>query len=298
MVCAAALVAVPVWMLAGNPAVLAGHPLLPGLLMAAAVVGVFWAVLLWRRRDAVRPRTLIRAVAAWAGRIAVLALVAALAWLSPFAYQPRQAAEAGPTSDLTVTETTSTITLSPEGARATKGLIFYPGARVDARAYKDILAPAVDAGNLVVILKEPLGLSLLDGNQARGAMADNPGITTWTVGGHSLGGVAASSFALNNTDIKGLVLYASYPLDSLDARPGLSVLSVSGTRDGLSTPAKIDASRELLPADTEFAVVQGGVHAFFGDYGAQPGDGEPDISREAAQEQIAAATVAFLNRLQ
>jgi hypothetical protein len=298
VVCAAALVAVPVWMLAGNPAVLAGHPLLPGLLMAAAVVGVFWAVLLWRRRAAARARTLIRAVAAWAARIAVLALVAALAWLSPFAYQPGQAAEAGPTSDLTITETNSTITMSPEGARATKGLVFYPGARVDARAYQDILAPAVDAGNLVVILKEPLGLSLLDGNQARGAMADNPAITTWAVGGHSLGGVAAASFALNNTAISGLVLYASYPLDSLDARPGLSVLSVSGTRDGLSTPAKIDASRELLPADTEFAVVQGGVHAFFGDYGAQPGDGEPGISREAAQEQIAAATVTFLDRLQ
>jgi dolichyl-phosphate-mannose--protein O-mannosyl transferase len=96
MVCAAALVAVPVWMLAGNPAVLAGHPLLPGLLMAAAVVGVFWAVLLWRRRDAVRPRTLIRAVAAWAGRIAVLALVAALAWLSPFAYQAGAGSGGGP----------------------------------------------------------------------------------------------------------------------------------------------------------------------------------------------------------
>jgi dienelactone hydrolase len=298
VVCAAALVAVPVWLLAGNPAVLGGHPLLPGLLMASAVVGVFWAVLLWRRRDAARPRTLVRTVAAWSGRIAVLALVAALAWLSPFAYQPGQAAEAGPTSDLTVTETNSTITMSPEGAPASKGLVFYPGARVDARAYQDILAPAVDAGNLVVILKEPLGLSLLDGNQARGAMADNPGITTWAVGGHSLGGVAASSFALNNNDISGLVLYASYPLDSLNARPGPSVLSVSGTRDGLTTPVKIDASRELLPADTEFAVVQGGVHAFFGDYGAQPGDGEPGISREAAQEQIAAATVSFLNRLQ
>jgi Alpha/beta hydrolase family len=56
----------------------------------------------------------------------------------------------------------------------------------------------VDAGYLVVILKEPLGLSLLDGNQARGAMADNPDIITWAVGGHSLGGVTA--FALNNTD--------------------------------------------------------------------------------------------------
>ena len=297
--CVAALMGVPAWMLAANPAVLGGHPLLPGLLTAAAAAGVFWAVLLWRRRNTPRPRTLPRAVGAWSGRIAVLALVAALAWLNPFTYQPGAAAEAGPRSDLIVTEMNTTITMTPDGGPApTKGLVFYPGARVDARAYQDVLAPAVSAGYRVVILKEPLGLNLLDANQARSAMADNPDITTWAVGGHSLGGVAASSFAQGNTDVSGLVLYASYPLDSLRGRQGLGVLSVSGTEDGLSTPAKIDASGDLLPADAEFTAVQGGVHAFFGDYGAQPGDGEPGISRDEAQEQIAAATVTFLDRLQ
>ncbi|TDT81872.1 alpha/beta hydrolase family protein [Arthrobacter sp. AG258] len=296
--CAAALILVPAWMLAGNPAVLGGHPLLPGILLVAAAAGVVWAILLWVRRDVPRPRSRVRAVGAWAGRIAVLALAAGLAWLSPFAYQPGQAAEAGPTSDLAVTESATAITMSPEGRTATKGLVFYPGARVDAKAYQDILAPAVGAGYRVVILKEPLGLSLLDGSQARSAMADNPDIRTWAVGGHSLGGVSASSFALANTDVSGLVLYASYPIESLRGRTGLSVLSVSGSQDGLSTPAKIQASRDLLPVDTEFAAVQGGVHAFFGDYGAQPGDGEPGISRQAAQQQIAAATVSFLGQLQ
>ncbi|MDQ0730093.1 alpha/beta hydrolase [Arthrobacter sp. B1I2] len=295
--CAAALAGVAVWMLAGNPAVLGGHPLLPGILLAVATVGVAWAVLLWRRRDAPRPRSRVRTVSAWAGRIAVLALAAGLAWLNPFAYQPGPAAEAGPTSDFMVTETNTAITMSPEGSATTKGLVFYPGARVDARAYQDVLAPAVGAGYRVVILKEPLGLSLLDGNQARGAIAGNPDITTWAVGGHSLGGVSASSFALDNPDIEGLVLYASYPIDSLQDRDGLSVLSVSGTNDGLSTRAKIEASRDLLPAGTTFAAVQGGVHAFFGDYGSQPGDGEPGISRQAAQQQIGAATVSFLERL-
>lgn len=296
-VCAAGLAGVAVWMLAGNPAVLGGHPLLPGLLLAAAVAGAAWGIQLWRRRDTPRSRSRVRFVAAWAGRLAVLALAAGLAWLNPFAYQPGPAAEAGPTSDLTVTETPTAITMSPEGGKTTKGLVFYPGARVDARAYQDILAPAVGAGYRVVILKEPLGLSLLDGNQARSAMADNPDIGTWAVGGHSLGGVSASSFALNNSDVKGLVLYASYPIDSLQDRSGLSVLSVSGGNDGLSTPAKIEASRELLPGDAEFVAVRGGVHAFFGDYGDQPGDGQPGISRQAAQQQIAAATVSFLEQL-
>lgn len=293
--CAAALLGVAVWMLAGNPAVLGGHPLLPGILLAAAAAGAAWAVLLWRRREVPRPRSRVRTIGAWAGRLAVLALAAGLAWLNPFAYQPGPTAEAGPASDFTVTETDTTITMSPDGA-ATKGLVFYPGARVDARAYQDVLAPVVGAGCRVVILKEPLGLSLLDGNQARSAIEANPDIATWAVGGHSLGGVSASSFALNNTEVTGLVLYASYPVESLRGRTGLSVLSVSGTQDGLSTPEKIEASRELLPVDTEFVAVQGGVHAFFGDYGPQPGDGEPGISRSSAQQQIGSATAGFLGR--
>ncbi|MFE4196004.1 alpha/beta hydrolase [Paenarthrobacter sp. NPDC056912] len=295
-VCAAAMLLVPGWMLIGNPAVLRGHPLLPVLLVVAAVLGLLWGVLLWRRRHASPPRSTLRTIGAWTGRVAVLALVAALAWLNPFAYQPNSAAAARPASEVSVIESPTTITMKPAGAPATLGLIFYPGARVEARAYADVLRPAVDAGFLVVILKTPLGLSLLDGNQARGAMAANPGISTWVVGGHSLGGVSASSFAGNNADVSGLLLYASYPVESLRDREGLAVLSISGTEDGLSTPDKIDASRELLPPAAGFVAIQGGAHAFFGSYGPQPGDGHPEISQEAAQEQISAATVAFLEQ--
>ncbi|PRB43887.1 alpha/beta hydrolase [Arthrobacter sp. MYb23] len=295
--CVAALTLAPLWMLLGNPAVLRGHPLLPSLLVTSAVVGVLWGVLLWRRRAMSPKRSVARAVGAWAARVAVLALVAMMVWLNPFAYQASGAAEAGSAAGVSLVDSPTALTLTPAGASASKGLIFYPGARVEARAYADILKPAADAGVLVVILKTPLNLSLLDGNQARGAMADHPEISTWTVGGHSLGGVSASSFALGNQDVDGLLLYASYPLDSLRDRSGLRVLSVSGSEDGLSTPAKVDASRDLLPLDASFVEVQGGNHAFFGNYGAQPGDGEPSVDREVAQQQISGATVAFLTEL-
>jgi hypothetical protein len=39
------------------------------------------------------------------------------------------------------------------------------------------------------------------------------------------------------------------------------------------------------------------VHSYFGDYGEQPGDGTPTVSRSEAQRQIVAATVAFMNAL-
>jgi len=227
-----------------------------------------------------------------------------MAWLNPFTYQPWAAAgqamgTTGATTTTTTTTTTedaTTITLAPQG-KASAGLVFYPGARVDARAYQDILRPVANAGHLVVILKVPLGISLLSTGQTRGAMDRHPEITSWAVGGHSLGGVSASGFAKSNPDVVGLLLFASYPADNMAESPELAVLSISGSNDGLTTPEKIAASKPLLPPASIYATVEGGVHAFFGDYGEQPGDGEPGISREKAQQQIAAESVRFMDRL-
>lgn len=308
---AGALVLVPLWMLPSNSAVLGGHPALPALLIAAASGGLLWAIVLVRRNTLLKgwshsnkpgpasrqpsPRSTPRwqLVRGLVGRLAVLGLVAGLLWLNPFPYQPSGAE--GQTTG-TITEDATTITLAPEG-KARAGLVFYPGARVDARAYQDILGPLANAGYLVVILKVPLGIPLLDISQARGAMDNHPDITSWAVGGHSLGGVSAASFAASNRDVSGLLLFASYPAESLAGSVDLSVLSISGSNDGLTTPDKISASKALLPPATGFATVQGGVHAFFGDYGEQPGDGTPGISRQEAQQQIATESIRFMDRL-
>ncbi|WP_260982554.1 alpha/beta hydrolase [Arthrobacter sp. U41] len=308
---AGALILVPLWMLLSNSAVLGGHPALPVLLFVAAAAGLLWAFMLvkrstllegWSRSKQQGPTNRQpnrRTVSHWqlvrglAGRLAALALVAGFAWLNPFPHQPSGAD--GQTTGTTI-EGATTVTLVPEG-KARAGLVFYPGARVDARAYQDFLGPLANAGYLVVILKVPLGIPLLDISQARGAMNEHPEVTSWAVGGHSLGGVSASSFAKANTDVSGLVLFASYPAESMADATDLSVLSISGSNDGLTTPDKISASKALLPPATGFATVEGGVHAFFGDYGEQPGDGEPGISRQEAQQQIAAESTRFMDGL-
>ncbi len=301
----AALIVVPLWMLLGNPAVLGGHPALPALLVGAVGLGLAWAFVLVRRsgvftHNGLRTRRrhsgggsrwhLFRGLL---GRLAVLGFVAGLAWLNPFPHQPSGAA--GQRTG-TTTEDATSITLAPQGT-ATAGLVFYPGARVDAHAYRDILGPLANAGYLVVILKAPLGISLLDTGQARGVVDRHPEITAWAVGGHSLGGVSASSFASSSQDVSGLLLFASYPADNMTESRSLAVLSISGSRDGLSTPEKITASKALLPPTTSYATVEGGVHAFFGDYGEQPGDGEPGITRDQAQQQITAESVRFMDGL-
>jgi hypothetical protein len=95
-----------------------------------------------------------------------------------------------------------------------------------------------------------------------------------------------------------LVLWAAYPAESDDlSGQDLAVVSIYGTRDGLATPDKIDASRPLLPPDTRWVAIEGGNHARFGWYGPQNGDNPATISREDQQRQVVAATVNLLQQL-
>ena len=188
------------------------------------------------------------------------------------------------------------LVFSPNGSQPTTGLIIYPGGRVDYRAYAPAAHQIATQGSLVIILHMPLNLAVFDIGEASAVIAANPGIKHWAVGGHSLGGSMAANFAHSHPlAVQGLVLWASYPASSDDfSRSDLKVLSISGTRDGLSTPAKILASRSLLPANTIWVPIQGGDHAQFGWYGAQSGDNSATISRGEQQAQIVLATVDFL----
>lgn len=178
-----------------------------------------------------------------------------------------------------------------EAARV--GLIFAPGARVDPRAYAALLRPLAAAGHLVVVLKEPLGLAVLDPDPPAAVLAGHPEIERWVVGGHSVGGTAAASFADEESQVAGLLLFASWPARTME-RQDLPTLSVTGSADGLATPVDIEETRHRLPDGADFHVVEGAVHADFGDYGEQAGDGTRGIDKGAAQEGIRAVTAEFL----
>ncbi|HET7821076.1 MAG TPA: alpha/beta hydrolase [Ornithinibacter sp.] len=298
-VAALALVAVGWVLLTAWAPVVHGHPAYPVLLVLTVVVAL---LALWRAR---RPRVVRRG---WrlAGRVVLVVLavawVAAMLWLRPFgAVQPALAAmrsDAG----VTVTETATSIVLAPAGTAGDLGVFFQPGARVDARAYAAVLRPLAEAGHPVVIAKQPLGIAFLALPAFDAARSDHPEVARWVVGGHSLGGtVAVIQADDSDTDTTapavGLLLYASYPAGDVRASLTTAVESVSGSRDGLATPATIDASRANLPADTTFNVIEGGTHAQFGAYGLQPGDGTATISDDEARRLISAASLRFVDSL-
>ena len=110
--------------------------------------------------------------------------------------------------------------------------------------------------------------------------------------------VSANFAKSHSNEVSGLVLWAAYPASGDDlSASGLRVVSIYGTLDGLSTGAKIDASRALLPTDTTWQAIKGGNHAQFGWYGDQAGDNPAAISRSDQQSQAVAATLALLESL-
>ncbi len=190
------------------------------------------------------------------------------------------------------------IAFMPLEAQPTMGYIFYPGGRVKAEAYSPMAQSLAEEGYFVAIVYAPLNLAFFGIGAGDAVIADHPEITTWAVGGHSLGGVAASLYATQNTTIEGLVFEASYPADSnLRDRSDLKVLSIYATNDGLAKPEAILASSKDLPQNAQFVAIEGGNHGQFGYYGLQDGDGAATISHEEQTDLTVAAVSEFLASL-
>jgi len=164
------------------------------------------------------------------------------------------------------------------------GLIFYPGGKVDENAYAPLLKEISDRGVTVILAKMPFNLAVFGINTADRVYELFPDIETWYIGGHSLGGAMASSYAGKNSDkIEGLILLGAYPLN--DAVPQITIY---GSEDFGLDKSKLQGNDNLIE-------IKGGNHAYFGNYGEQRGDGEAYITREQQQNLSINAVLDFMN---
>ncbi len=191
------------------------------------------------------------------------------------------------------------LVFSPKHTTPSTGFIFYPGGLVDPRAYALLAQEIAAEGYLVAIVPMPLNLAVFGSGKATDVIKSFPKIDTWAIGGHSLGGTMASRYTQQNpTQVSGLALWAAFPPEGNDlSQRDLLATSIYGTRDGLVSAEEIEASRLLLPADTQFRAIEGGNHAQFGWYGPQKGDLPATISHADQQGQIVDGTVALLEQL-
>ncbi|NOH11315.1 MAG: alpha/beta hydrolase [Chloroflexi bacterium] len=218
-----------------------------------------------------------------------------------FARQPvAEALPALESSDLVSVEDDRWVVFTPANSTPRTGLIFYPGARIDPRAYAPLAQDIAEQGYLVVLLPVRFALANWQPNAAEPVIAAFPNIETWAVGGHSLGGVVAAEFTNTHIqDVDGLVLWAAYPAEDQNlSSQSIDVISIHASQDGLVTVQEVADNKYLLPASTEYVLIEGGNHAQYAWYGNQRNDFTPTIDADSQQAAIVEATLSFLQELE
>ena len=228
----------------------------------------------------------------------VLGIVAFVVYAElPMLAEPGPLAAARADTAIALTESADGVVLAPHTPNGV-GLVYFAGARVDPAAYADKLRGLADSGVTVVIARPILNFAIFEFRPLSmfEGLAPPSTVTRWYLGGHSLGGVRACQYAADAAkgSIAGVILFGSYCAADL-SHSGLPELTLSASRDGLSTPAKIAAAAHLLPSDAQLVSLPGADHAQFGDYGAQPGDLTATGTDAQAKREITTAVLAFLD---
>jgi pimeloyl-ACP methyl ester carboxylesterase len=116
-------------------------------------------------------------------------------------------------------------------------------------------------GLTVVITKPTLNLAFFDQRPLAAFTAAAPDVSSWFVGGHSLGGVRACMLAADTSadvTVNGLVLFGSYCASPVD--DDLPVLSISGSAygaqpgDGVATIPPAESAQAIEDALGAFVV--------------------------------------------
>lgn len=153
------------------------------------------------------------------------------------------------------------------------GFIFYPGGKVDETAYLPLLQSLAKEGITCVLVKMPFHLAVFGVNKADEVYKLLPEVNQWYIGGHSLGGAMASSYALKHEEaLSGVVLLGAYA----SGEHKIPVITIYGSKDEV-------VNKEKLLTSPNRKEIEGGNHAYYGNYGEQKGDGDATITRDEQQ---------------
>jgi len=235
------------------------------------------------------------------GVVVLLGVIGFISWgLTPLGPTSEALAALESNPNVTVQDKGDFIVFTPTANTPITGFIFYPGGHVDYRSYAPVAQEIASHGYRVSLVRMPLSLAVFGTNKADEVITAYPDMRYWVIGGHSLGGSIAASYAKKHTDtVQGLALWASYPATSDDlSSTSLKGLSTYGSNDQVLNMDNVNATLALLPPGTIRQVIQGGNHARFGNYGLQPGDGTATISAADQQTQAAHLTMRLLRAVE
>lgn len=179
------------------------------------------------------------------------------------------------------------------GPEPKKGLIFYPGWKIEYTAYEPLMMELAAHGFLCVIVKMPLNIPALDPDAADGIQELFPEIETWLIGGHGAGGRYASQYLGEHIDdYYGLVLLSSYCTVDI-SETMIYALCMYGSNDEILDRGEFEENWDNLPYDAKEVVISGGNYAGFAMYGSHRGDGEATLP-QSSQIRLTATEIEHL----
>lgn len=214
----------------------------------------------------------------------VLAILAGtFSWYVSDYYRAEDVALEVLAQDSTIKEQDNLTILSPAYPTDT-AIIFYPGAKVEAKAYLPLLEQIRQLGVTCILVHMPFHMAIFDINAAEEVMAQFPEYQHWYMAGHSMGGAMASQFAADHPEeVDGLILLGAYIYGDY---PEENTLTIYGSLNQ-SVEDNIDYTENIVE-------IEGGNHAQFGNYGPQKGDLPAIITAQEQQKQTVGAIEAFL----
>lgn len=180
-----------------------------------------------------------------------------------------------------------------DGPGNENAIAFFPGAKVDEKAYAPLMFKLAEAGVDCYLIAPPLNMAMADGNAPDKLMSEHD-YDHWYIMGHSLGGAVAANYCSEKPDnADGVILLAAYPTEKIPDR--VRLLSIYGTKDNCLEIDVYKESKVNWPKDSIEVVIEGGNHSGFGNYGAQRGDGEADITADEQQTKTVNEIIKFLS---
>lgn len=189
--------------------------------------------------------------------------------------------------DVKVVETLDGLFLDGRGNES--AIIFYPGAKVESYSYLPMLMNLSSHGVDCYLVEMPFNIAFFGQNTAD-KIISNSSYSHYFIAGHSLGGVAASSYVNSTNKTDGIILLASYPTHEI-SKP---VLSIYGSKDNVLNREKYHDAMPLIKGNFSEVIISGANHGQFAYYGNQSGDGRASITAENQQGQAVDAILNFI----
>lgn len=171
-----------------------------------------------------------------------------------------------------------------DGPGESTAIIFYPGAKVDYRAYSRLMYKIAENGKDCFLIKMPFNIAILGADKAD-KIIDKYNYENYYISGHSLGGVVACNYAKKNSEkIKAVICLAAYSSVRIPSR--IKYISIYGSEDKVLNKEKYDEAKKFLNDEAKEFVIEGGNHSGFANYGEQKKDGKSQITKEEQQNYV------------